>query len=754
MSQDQPNMLEAALRYARLGYPVFPLHGIRNKRCTCGDEGCFKSAGKHPHGQLAPNGFHDATRDEARITEWWSRCPDANIGIPTGRASGFVVLDIDPRNGGDDTWVKMQAVHGPWPDTVIQLTGGGGTHYLFRVNARRLRSPGKGVDAKDNGGYIVVEPSLHMSGARYAWEGSSDLTDGYPLADVPEWLLEPVQKVSGIRPSVSGVGFLHPQRIADVESALERLDSAHYETWIRVGQALHSTEAAEAFGIWDRWSQKAANYGGTEQKWRTFTAGNGLHIESIFAWAMAEGWDPNSAPKVAVPITTVKLKSAPEPDQVPDELLQVPGVLGEFVRWTNATSPKPQPQFAVQAALALAATVMGRRWRTSRFNFPSLYLVNVGKSASGKEHARTVIEATLAAAGLGRLIGPGGYTSDSAVMSALLGQPCHIAIIDELGALLNNAKSQGNFQKRQSLDLLTQAWGQLHGTLRPLGYSTMGLTARQRQELEQRFVAQPALTLLGMTTPRTFYGALTEQAIEGGFLNRLLIVESAIGPQPRNEVEHSDPPSSVVQWCQSAAGATAGEGNLAQLDLGPDKPPMPRVVPINSDAEQLLRAYEVDCIRSMEVLDREGLAEMEGRSVEKAMRIALLVAASVDLAYPVITGPIAHWAVQYVRRYTAQTVASIRTHMHGSLFGQWRAATLQAIEAAGESGATERELARASRVFAGLDPRTRKAVFDALIAEGLVQFVDLSAGKRGRKRVAWVAVADTDQEQEEHADAA
>src|SRR5260370_35369360 len=70
---------EAALAYARVGLPVFPLRG------------------KLP---LVPHGLDDASVDAAVIKRWWRRWPDANIGIPTGPPSGWVALDIDPRHGG------------------------------------------------------------------------------------------------------------------------------------------------------------------------------------------------------------------------------------------------------------------------------------------------------------------------------------------------------------------------------------------------------------------------------------------------------------------------------------------------------------------------------------------------------------------------------------------------------------------------------------------------------------------------------
>ena len=411
----------------------------------------------------------------------------------------------------------------------------------------------------------------------------------------------------------------------------------------------------------------------------------------------------------------------------------------------NRTAPKPQPQFAVQAALALGAAVLGRRYCSTMANWPSLYFVNVGKSASGKEHARTVIDAVLTAAQLDQLIGPGGYTSDGAVLSAAIAKPAHLAIIDELGSYLGNAKAQGNFNRRQSIDALVTAWGLPNGTLRPMGYSTMSLTPQQREALGDRLVHRPAISILGMTTPATFYGALTEQAIEGGFLNRLLIVESSIGRTLSRDADPLVVPDSLIEWCQAARMPTHS-GNLAAVDTPHDQIPVPRMVDFTAEARAAFRAFEGECNAAMDRLDAEGLGELEGRTREKAMRIALILAVSDNVAHPIIRIEHAQWAIAYVRHYTDQTVESVRKHMTGSQFGQWRASVLEAIRRGGAKGLTERELARNSRAYAGLDPRQRKSVLDSLKGEGLVEFVNLGKGPsgRGKDRSAWIALQEVE----------
>ncbi|MSR84697.1 MAG: bifunctional DNA primase/polymerase [Candidatus Latescibacteria bacterium] len=163
----------ASLDYAQqLDWPVFPCHSItEGGACSCGKTGC-SGPGKHPRTE---HGLKDATTDPTQIRKWWEQYPDANIGIPTGAVSGFDVLDIDPRHGGDISLEVLEAQHGKLPETSEQITGGGGRHILFRhtpgLKSRNGVLPG--IDIKADGGYILVAPSNHFSGRRYAWEESS-----------------------------------------------------------------------------------------------------------------------------------------------------------------------------------------------------------------------------------------------------------------------------------------------------------------------------------------------------------------------------------------------------------------------------------------------------------------------------------------------------------------------------------------------------------------------------------------------------
>ena len=168
-------MLASALAYAeRLRWPVFPLHG---KAPTIS-----KANGR--------NGHLDATTDPTTIRKWWRAFPDANIGISC-IGSGFLAVDIVPRDGGNRTFAELLADHPPLPHTPRQLTGGGGLHILFTApgDVQVRGSLGPGVQVKYVG-YVVAAPSIHPdTGRRYAWE-SDFRPSRLPLAPIPTWLTD------------------------------------------------------------------------------------------------------------------------------------------------------------------------------------------------------------------------------------------------------------------------------------------------------------------------------------------------------------------------------------------------------------------------------------------------------------------------------------------------------------------------------------------------------------------------------------
>ena len=121
-TEQNNQVLQAALEYLGRGWSVIPLHAVKNGRCTCGRPDCEKP-GKHSPIKWGEFQKRRATEEEVR--SWWQKWPWANVGIVTGVISGLVVLDIDGRQGAE----SLEAAGVPKrPRTPTVKTGGGGVH--------------------------------------------------------------------------------------------------------------------------------------------------------------------------------------------------------------------------------------------------------------------------------------------------------------------------------------------------------------------------------------------------------------------------------------------------------------------------------------------------------------------------------------------------------------------------------------------------------------------------------------------------
>jgi hypothetical protein len=151
-----PNLLRqlAAARHLPSAANVLAAHGVPVFPCTPG--------GKRP---LTAHGFLEASTDPATVGSWWDRWPDANIGVPTGPVSGVDVVDVDVHSAGTGFGYFEQARRAGLVDGWIWLvrTPSGGAHAYFPSDGdREQRSwqvPGKHIDFRGDGGYIIVAPS-------------------------------------------------------------------------------------------------------------------------------------------------------------------------------------------------------------------------------------------------------------------------------------------------------------------------------------------------------------------------------------------------------------------------------------------------------------------------------------------------------------------------------------------------------------------------------------------------------------------
>lgn len=736
-------LVEFAQQYARRGWPVLPLHTVDGDVCSCGTIAC-KSPGKHPR---IPDGVHGASTNRAQIAGWWHRWPDANVGIATGRASGIWVLDIDPRNGGDAAWAAACRAGGGYnassEATTVVATGGGGYHIYFAYPSGGGVSNGKfaaGIDVKSDGGYVVAPPSSHASGKDYIWRNGPG-----KIIAAPEFIAKALKPAAIQAPAASprpaGVAILNERQRAEVSDALLVVPADDRETWVRIGMAIHSSDPGEAgFLVWDEWARKSAKHDLADSRrvWASFDQGHtdSVTLSAVFGIAKEHGYSDRPHPPAPVPISAgaipaVVTKTPP----MEGDLLKPPGILAEMAGYIHNTAVRPQPPLAIAGALSLAATVCGRNYETASGLRSNIYIVGMGPTGCGKNHARNTIKKILHQSDLDALLGGEEIASGQAILSRVALTPSVLFQLDEFGMLMEAV------QNPNSGNHVAAIMGVLMKLFSSADSVYNGTEYADQEKRPRVTIEYPCVNIHATTTPDTFYRAMRSKHVVSGYLNRLIVVGTTVLRPKRQNVNPATPvPRSILDWINAVKRGGAGRGNIASVN-----PATPFTVLKDADAALAFDAFDDEIDQLMERDSGTGLEPLWNRAWEHADKIALVCALADDPHTPIVRGHHAAYAIAFTRWSVGGMVRAVRENVSDSAFDARAKAVYRALAQAGERGMTERELNRHPS-YRPLQPRDRADVIAALRASGEVVFADLGPPPSGgHRRNAWVAVRPDDQ---------
>jgi hypothetical protein len=226
-----------AVALARMGFRVFPLHGIKDGKCTCPNPKCVSpdgSPGKHPR---AEKWQQKASSDPETVTRAFRPFQHANIGIVTG--SGLFVLDVDGPPG-EESLRELQAKHGSLPPTRESITGRG--RHLFyhcpkdvKITTRTAIAPK--LDVRGDGGYAAGPGSVHENGNSYRWKD-----EHVAIADAPAWLLDLLRSKSSTADTPADEPILQGER----NSKLFDLVCSLFREGVSAEEVMQSTLATNA----------------------------------------------------------------------------------------------------------------------------------------------------------------------------------------------------------------------------------------------------------------------------------------------------------------------------------------------------------------------------------------------------------------------------------------------------------------------------------------------------------------------------
>jgi hypothetical protein len=317
-----------------------------------------------------------------------------------------------------------------------------------------------------------------------------------------------------------------------------------------------------------------------------------------------------------------------------------PGLAGAVAQYIFQGAPRPVKEVAIVSALGFIAGVAGKAFCIPQSGL-NMYIVLVAQSGVGKEAMHSGIANIVNAIaesepGIMPFIDFTDYASGPALMKAVASAPSFVNVSGEWGRKLRRmGQEDGRDGPMQQLRTVMTNLYQKSGPK-----SIVGGIGYSDKEKNVASVTGVAYSMIGETTPTTFYDALTETMMEDGFLSRFTVIEYR-GQRPSS---NPNPVKTLPQLlldalCQMVRRAADLNGRFTT-----------QMVEAEPDAKALLEEFDVECDTKINSSGDEGFRQMWNRAHLKTYRISALLAVADNPDIPVITKAHVDWALTVVRK--------------------------------------------------------------------------------------------------------
>ena len=319
-----------------------------------------------------------------------------------------------------------------------------------------------------------------------------------------------------------------------------------------------------------------------------------------------------------------------------------PGVMGDLAKWFYQISPRPVREVSIVSALAVMSGLYGRSYNVLGSGL-NLYIVLVARSAIGKEaiHSniskltRTMLDSGIAS--FSSFVDFNEYASGPALMKACAASPS--------GSFLNISGEWGRKLKRMSTDSTEGPMSTLRTVLTNLYQKSttstiVGGIGYSNSERNVASVNGVAYSMIGETTPETFYESLTNSMMQDGFLSRFIIVEYN-GLRPPLNIENSNTP--IPEDVMNVI--VNGVGEVMKNSKGDAQP-----VEISDNSKNILDRFDKECDEKINSTDDESWRQMWNRAHLKSLKLSALLAVTDDPINPTIRTIHVNWAIKLIRR--------------------------------------------------------------------------------------------------------
>ncbi len=353
-----------------------------------------------------------------------------------------------------------------------------------------------------------------------------------------------------------------------------------------------------------------------------------------------QGEPPTAPPPPAVALAQMAPVSSVTQQAGEDGLPWPPGLTGAIARFVYQSAPRPVKEVAIVAALGLLAGICGKAWHIPQSGL-NLYIILVARSGVGKEAMHSGISAIIKACSrenpmFHNFIDFTEYASGPALTKGCVANSCFVNVSGEWGRKLKRlAQEDGRDAALQTLRTQMTNLYQKSGPTAIVG--GIGYSATDNNVAS---IAGVSYSLIGETTPGTFYEALTESMMEDGFLSRFLIIEYE-GDRPPENAERIDAPDAALKDVLNNMAIQAS------LMISKDYS-----CPVGRDEEAaaLMHQFNLVCDANINATNDESKRQMWNRAALKSLRIAALLAVADNWMTPCIRRHHVEWAQTVVNR--------------------------------------------------------------------------------------------------------
>jgi hypothetical protein len=316
-----------------------------------------------------------------------------------------------------------------------------------------------------------------------------------------------------------------------------------------------------------------------------------------------------------------------------------PGLLGEIAQFVYAQSPRPVAEISLAAALGMMSGIVGRAYNVSGTGL-NQYILLLAKTGRGKEAIKAgpstlfnYVAKTVPA--VKDFVGPSVIASSQAVTKYMASGPkSFISTIGEFGItfaplMRQNASSAEKGLLKFILDAYNKS-GQ-SDSIEPMIYSDKANNTST--------VQAPNLSIIGESTPSTFYSALDEDQISNGLIPRFTIIEYHGHRTPLNENAKTHKPSFELIEKLSALCAHALMLNSQDKVIDVRQSP---------GAELILRDFNKFCDNKMNNSESPIIDEIWNRAHLKALKLSAILAVGENPYDPTISENAANWAINLI----------------------------------------------------------------------------------------------------------